>query len=155
MPGYCDVGSVDRAALAGLAAALNWLEDPSRRDRLARAQQYTARLEAAARELPGTTIHALTPPSSRLPTLALTARGRTPGELAAALLEHGVIGSAGIQCAPQAHDTLQTAPAGVLRLSFGPGSTLEDAGQAIDALSAILEERADRRPASGDAGTVR
>ena len=34
MPGYCDVGSVDRAALAGLEAGLRWLAAAEQSDRL-------------------------------------------------------------------------------------------------------------------------
>ena len=41
-PGWCDVGSVDRSALAGLAAGVKWLSDPNRRQRLTYARTLSS-----------------------------------------------------------------------------------------------------------------
>jgi selenocysteine lyase/cysteine desulfurase len=136
MPGACDVGSVDRAALAGLAAALDWLDDPSRADRLERARALIETIADALQGRRGVTLHGARDPERRLPTLALTVAGRTSGRLAEALARRGVIASGGLQCAPSAHDAIGTAPDGVLRLSAGPGN---DARDAEDAVAALLE----------------
>lgn len=79
MPGYCDVGSVDRAALAGLVAGLRWLAAPERSDRLERARRQAVRVHESLRELPDVTLHGFTAPGTRMPTVALTGKvwGRT------------------------------------------------------------------------------
>ena len=64
MPGYCDVGSVDRAALAGLAAGLDWLDHPERTKRLAKARQQIARITDAVTPLAGVELHGPTRPES-------------------------------------------------------------------------------------------
>ena len=137
-PGYCDVGSVDRAALAGLAAALGWLAEPGQADRLERARGLLERVTRRLEELPGITLHGPREPAARLPTLALTAAGRAPAELAAALAERGVVAAGGLQCAPLAHATLDTAPQGVLRLSLGPATGEEDVERALQVLLEVL-----------------
>ncbi len=136
MPGYCDGGSVDRAALAGLAAALEWLADPARADRLARARGRIARLTEAVATLPGVRVRGPVDVAAKLPTLALTVADHAPARLAAGLAGRGVVAAAGLQCAPLAHASLGTAPAGVLRLSVGPTNTDED----VDAAAAALRE---------------
>lgn len=138
MPGYCDVGSVDRAALAGLAAGLRWLTDPQRSDRLRRARRQAARIEESLREFPDVVCHGFAAPGSRMPVVAFTVKGRSPMELASALLERDVVASGGLQCAPLAHETLGTAPDGVLRISFGLGNEDGDEEIAVSALREIL-----------------
>lgn len=138
MPGYCDVGSVDRAALAGLAAGLRWLAAPERAGRLQQARDRTMRLQQSLEEMPGVTVHAFHAPAERMPIVAVTAADRSPAELASGLLERGVIASGGLQCAPLAHRTLGTEPEGVLRLSFGPGNAEGDEETAIRALQGVF-----------------
>lgn len=137
-PGYCDVGSVDRAALAGLAAALGWLAAPAQADRLARARALAARLWSALEGHPRVTLHGPAEPEARMPTVAITVEGAEPAALAARLAARGVIASGGQQCAPLAHRTLGTYPQGVLRFSFGPGNPPEDVDRALEALEAEL-----------------
>jgi selenocysteine lyase/cysteine desulfurase len=138
MPGYCDVGSVDRAALAGLVAGLRWLAAPERADRLQRARNQAMRLQQLLEQMPGITVHAFRAPSERMPTVALTAAGRSPAELASGLHARGVIASGGLQCAPLAHRTLGTEPGGVLRISFGPGNSAGDEDVPASALEEVL-----------------
>jgi selenocysteine lyase/cysteine desulfurase len=70
--------------------------------------------------------------------VAFTAKGRSPTELASALSERDLVASGGLQCAPLAHETLRTAPEGVLRISFGPGNEDGDEEIAVAALREIL-----------------
>ncbi|MGF1464565.1 MAG: aminotransferase class V-fold PLP-dependent enzyme [Sandaracinaceae bacterium] len=116
--GYCDTGSVDRAAVAGLAAAVGWLS--RRPDRLTAARTQLDRLEAGLRAVRGVHLHGATPVYRRVPTVCLTAEGWTAAALARALRARGVLAGAGLQCAPLAHRTLGTSPDGALRLSLGP-----------------------------------
>jgi cysteine desulfurase/selenocysteine lyase len=121
MPGYCDGGSVDRAALAGLAAGIEWLEHPDRADRLMRAR---ALVDTVARELeacPAIRLHGAAS-GERLPTLALTLEGRPSGDVAADLARRGITVGSGLQCAPLAHEALGTSSTGAVRISVGPAT---------------------------------
>lgn len=137
MPGYCDAGSVDRAALAGLVAALDWLEEPAAAGRLERARGRTERLAAALEVRPGVRLHGRRDPAARLPTVAFTREGASVEELARAFERRGVTVGAGLQCAPLAHGALGTAPDGVVRLSAGPMTTDGDVERALEVVAAL------------------
>lgn len=131
LPGYCDVGSVDRAALAGLVAALDWLDEPERADRLSRARALVERVAAALAERPGVRLLGMRDPAARLPTVAFTIDGRTPASIARAFETAGITVAAGEQCAPLAHAALGTASVGAVRLSAGPTTTTDDVERAL------------------------
>ena len=52
--------------------------------------------------------------------------------------EYGIMTRVGLHCAPNAHKTLGTYPAGTIRLSFGPENTQEELDAAIYGLKKIL-----------------
>jgi len=133
MPGYCDTGSVDRAALAGLVAGIGWLAE--RPDRLVRARRQIARLTGALPD--DAVVVGPRDATAKMPTLAFTWR-EPPAVVAARLRERGVLVSAGIQCAPLAHDTLGTEPDGVVRLSVGPATSDDAIDAACEALAEAL-----------------
>lgn len=134
MPGYCDTGSVDRIALAGLAAAVQWLSAPAQASRLQHARDMVSRLQEEVENLPGAILYGPKSPLKRMPTVAFTVNGLSPTEVADRLAARGVMASAGLQCAPLAHETLRTAPEGVVRLSLGPETTEAHAQKALSAL---------------------
>lgn len=131
MPDYCDTGSVDRAALAGLVAGFEWLAERPQRLDVARAQ-----IERVAEtvEALGAALHGPRPPEARVPTLAFTLPSLGSREVAARLRARDVLVSGGLQCARLAHETLGTAVDGVVRVSVGPATTDDE----VDALCAAL-----------------
>ncbi|EDM73652.1 cysteine desulfurase [Plesiocystis pacifica SIR-1] len=136
MAGYCDTGSVDRLALAGLVAGLEWLAAAARADRLARARAVVDRLAEGLRERGDATLHGPARSELRVPTLAFSLRGRSPEAVAEHLHARGVVASGGRQCAPMAHATLGT-PGGVVRVSAGPSTTIEAAARTLAALEGL------------------
>ncbi len=54
---------------------------------------------------------------------------------------------AGLHCSPAAHRSLGTAPAGTLRLSWGPETTDDDIDVAVEALRAVAERARSAEPA--------
>ena len=52
--------------------------------------------------------------------------------------EYGIMTRVGLHCAPNAHKTLGTYPAGTIRFSFGPENTREELNAAIYGLKKIL-----------------
>lgn len=53
----------------------------------------------------------------------------------------GIMTRVGLHCAPNAHKTLLTYPAGTIRFSFGPENTTDEVDAAVDALKKILVHR--------------
>ena len=134
MPGYCDVGSADLVALAGLHAALDWLAEPAQADRLPRARAQLERMTQVLEARDDVTLLGLRDPEARLPTVAFTVDGRTSAEAAASLRDAGLMVGSGLQCAPLAHEALRSAPDGAVRISVGPLTTDADVDQACDIL---------------------
>lgn len=137
MPGYCDTGSVDLAALAGLAASCRWLSQSARASRLRIARDLAQEFADSIRSLPGVTLHGEDPMQRKMPTVAITLDQESPAELAARLRAKGLISSGGFQCAPKAHFALGTDRHGVVRFSYGPLSQREDVELAAELLKSI------------------
>ena len=136
-PGYCDVGSVDRPALAGLAAGLEWLRKPGRQNRLAYARSLSQQVYAVAADLPNVAVFGADDINDRMPTVAFLLKGIDSNQCAARFLEREIVVSGGMQCAPLAHKSLETAPEGLVRISVGPMTTQDDIERAIEALVEI------------------
>lgn len=122
MPGYCDAGSVNMAAMLGMTAACRWLKEPSRQDRLVQAREFMTKIGDGIRELTEFQILHDVPFDQKMPSLAITHASVSAADLAARLKKLGIIASAGYQCSPQSHLALGTESAGVLRISIGPES---------------------------------
>lgn len=138
MPGYCDAGSVNLAAAAGLAAACSWLEAPAQQGRLETARELAAAFTESVRQMPQITVHHDALMENKVPTVAISVAGAASTDLANQLRVQGVIASGGLQCAPQAHRALGTAESGVLRFSFGPSNHPGDVHRAIEILEQLL-----------------
>ncbi len=131
MPGYCDVGGVNVAGLAGLAAGLEAFGE-GRQQRMDRACSLAKWFAEEARAIQGVEVfgHAgaaqtatISLRHERLPTAAAEAR----------LLAHGIRVRAGLHCAPDALEAIGT-PGGTIRVSFGSPSTPEHVRRALEAL---------------------
>lgn len=136
-PSYCDVGSVDRLALAGAAAAVDWLRQPEQTDRLSKARAITRRIHDAIDANTRSRLVGYQAAERKLPTVAFVVEGMASNEVSAALSQHGIIVASGYQCAPLAHESFGTSESGVVRVSVGPDQDGSAPDQFIDALTKI------------------
>lgn len=136
-PSYCDLGSVNLAAAAGLAAGLRWIEEGGVDALRAHTQGLVRRFLHGLEALPDFIVHGTTDPTARVATVSTTHPRQTPAELEALLRESGVIVRGGQHCAPMTHQALGTGAAGTLRFSFGPFNQPDDVDQALRALQAV------------------
>ncbi len=137
MPGYCDVGSADLSALAGLVAGMDWLDEGEQADLPSTARQRVERVAEAIEKRPGARLIGARDPARRLPTVAFVIDARRSADVAMHFRHRGILVASGLQCAPLAHETLGTAPDGVTRISAGPfadDGVIEAAVEAIQAL---------------------
>jgi selenocysteine lyase/cysteine desulfurase len=139
-PGYCDVGSVNLAGAAGLAAGLRWIAERGIDASGGRARRLAADAVDALREVPGCTILGGVA-AERSAAFSLRIAGLTPQRVEALLLRRGILVRAGAHCAPLALVALGE-PGGTLRVSFGATSDDGDAAAVVDALREITAEEA-------------
>lgn len=168
-PSFCDVGSVNVAGLAGLAAAVaTQLRAFPNGDfnsvgralaaRVAR-EMRAMRDEEAARGGPTLTIYGVhgsedaeggagreePPEPVTLSFISFNIAGFTAAECGTFLTERcGVVVNGSLQCAPEAHAALGTRHSfnGTARISFGPTNTDADATRCIEAVRALLRHSA-------------
>ncbi|MEO1527423.1 MAG: aminotransferase class V-fold PLP-dependent enzyme [Planctomycetota bacterium] len=130
-PGYCDVGSVDQVALAGLDAAVGWLRGLDAEANQLRALNQIVRIESELRRIDGVRLYGATA-DRRMPSLAFTVDGFSSTRVAKELAAVGVTVGSGFQCSPLGHTTLETDTDGVVRLSVGVDQADGEIDAAID-----------------------
>ncbi len=138
LPDRLEAGTPNSAGYAGLEASCAWLEDRG----VERVQAHEqALLELAAEgldRLPGVRTVGYQPGQPHTGTLSFLVEGGDNGELALWLdRSHGIQLRPGLHCAPAAHRRLGTAPAGTLRVGFGPFNTPAHAQRLVDAIAAF------------------
>ena len=138
MPDRLEAGTVNAPGLAGLAAAIAFVEERGVEAIHAREAALKARLRDGLSGIPGVSV--LSPPApDGVGIVTLATRGMAPSTLAHRLdAEWGVQGRAGLHCAPSAHRILGTLGQGALRLSVGWASTEEDVERALEGVDAIV-----------------
>lgn len=137
-PGYCDAGSVDRIALAGLHTAVGWLTRSDRSAQLALACDQIDQIETALIDA-GARCFRVNEPSRRMPSVAFSLNGRPSSEIAGSLRTLGITVGSGLQCSPLAHQTLGTESEGLVRISVGIGQDADDIETAIEAILRLAD----------------
>jgi selenocysteine lyase/cysteine desulfurase len=130
---FCDLGSVNVAGLAGLAAGFGYLGGFAS-STAERQRARTSQLVEAVRSHPRLRLLG-GEGAARVPTVA--AAHADPAAAERALRAAGVVARGGFHCAPFAHEALGCADTGSLRLSLGPGTTDEDVAQIVRALEGL------------------
>ena len=135
MPDRFEAGTLNLPGIMGLHAALVWLE----REGIHRIRQHelalTARFLEGLRDIPRLRAVGRRGAEGRAAVVSVACEGIDPAFLADALgREYGVLTRVGLHCAPNAHRTLGTYPAGTVRFSFGPWNTETHADAALTAL---------------------
>lgn len=135
MPELLEAGTVNTVGIAGLGAAVRVLQTWGVEAVRARESALTARLLDELAEIPGLRVHGPQDPARQVAVVSVTVDGWEPVDLAAALdSSFGIAVRPGLHCAPLAHMTLGTFPAGTVRLAPGYFTTDDDIDQAVDAL---------------------
>ncbi len=135
LPEALEAGTLNTVGIAGLGAALRFLQGRGLAAVQAHEAALAARLLAGLRDIPGVRTYGTADPRRRVGVVSLTMRGWEPVDLGAALdSAFGVAARAGLHCAPVAHRTLGTFPRGTVRLSPGIFTTDEEIDRALAAL---------------------
>jgi cysteine desulfurase/selenocysteine lyase len=139
LPHRYEAGNLNTPALAGLAAAAQFLKEQTVEAVASHEAALISRLYDGFKSINGVKLFGPTPAQPRAPVVSFSVEGYDPQEFAAALdAIAGVQCRAGLHCAPHQHEALGTLQlGGLVRLSVGWSTTPEEVDQAIEAAAAI------------------
>lgn len=150
LPDRFESGSHNAPGLAGLLAAVRWIEGRSlralREHELALSRRLAERLDG----IPGLRWFGPREAEQRVGVFSVRLTGLAPAELSAILEERfGILTRSGLHCAPWAHRAIGTlADGGTTRLSLGALLTLADVDAAAEALAALAHRAGTSAPAT-------
>jgi selenocysteine lyase/cysteine desulfurase len=143
LPDKYEIGSHNAIGLAGLAEGVSWVLGRG----VAPLREHDRRLSRLFLEMTDgvehLTVHGPRSLDDRTGVFSVNVAGMSPEELAARLeADFGILTRPGVHCAPLAHQTIGTHPAGTCRLSFGPFNTEDHIRHAAEALASIAQRAA-------------
>ncbi len=140
LPDKYESGTPNAVGLAGLGAGLDWIV--ARGVKSIRQHEMTLgrKLMDGLREISGVTVYGSPDASLRTAVVAFNIAGLPPSEVGQRLDEdYGILCRVGLHCAPAAHRTIGTFPAGTVRLSLGVFNTEKDIEATLTAIHAMLK----------------
>jgi len=145
-PWRLEAGTPNVAGLAGLAAGVRWVHARGVNTIQAHESQLIGLLIAGLTERLGASSHraggrvrivGTADPERRIGVVSLAVAGIDPHEIASILdAEHEIAVRPGLHCAPGAHRAVGTFPAGTVRVSVGPTTTVDEIERLLAALVA-------------------
>jgi len=145
LPDRFEPGTMNLPGILGLRAGLLWLKDVGMEHILEHERKLTALFLEGLKSVDkdGERIRAVGKKDTvhRTGVVSVQTLRREMAETAYCLEEtYGIMTRVGLHCAPSAHKTLGTYPAGTIRFSFGWWNTKEEVEAAIAALDALTKE---------------
>lgn len=138
LPYKFECGTANTVGIAGLAAGLNFISQEGREKVLAHEQELNARLAEGLSRIDGVTVYGAQRSEEQAPIISFNIAGTDPGEVGAILDQaFDIKVRAGLHCAPVAHKTLGTFPAGTVRVSPGYFNTGEQIEETLEAVKRI------------------
>lgn len=141
MPDGFEAGTHNLSGIAGLQAGIEFIYEVGLSTLYRHEHALLIQAEQALRDISGVTIHGPVDPAGRCSVLSFTVSGVDSAQLAAEL-DHGfnIAVRAGLHCAPLAHRTLGTFPAGTIRVSPGWFTTSEEIAFFSDAVVQCIDK---------------
>lgn len=134
MPMRLEAGTPNVAALAGLAAALQWHQRAGLEFACAE-HALASELRVGLRTSPGVHVYDSAPDERRVGIVSFTIDSFPVEDVAYILAESfGIICRCGLHCAPLIHAVIGSAPEGTIRFSVSGANTQDEITAAIDAV---------------------
>ncbi|MBQ3277101.1 MAG: aminotransferase class V-fold PLP-dependent enzyme [Oscillospiraceae bacterium] len=137
MPTHLEAGTLNAHGIAGLSAALDFLEETGIEAVQFREQALMRRFYEGVRDIPGVTVYGdFSRPHAGI--VALNIRNYDSGEVSDVLsVEYDIATRPGAHCAPRMHRALGTEGQGAVRFSFSWFNTEREIDTAIEAVEEI------------------
>lgn len=140
-PTRLEAGTLNSHGLAGLGAAMDYLEQMGRDTVRARECALARRFYEAVRVIPGVTIYGDFSTAERAPVVTLNISDLDSAEVSDELAERfGIATRPGAHCAPRLHRALGTVDQGAVRFSWGWANTEEETDAAAEAVRLLAAE---------------
>jgi cysteine desulfurase/selenocysteine lyase len=141
LPDMCESGTLNVVGLAGLEVGVRWVLERGveaiRAHEVALARTLIEGLQA----IPGVIVYGTSDAELQTATVSFNVAGMAPSEVGLRLDEqYGILCRVGLHCAPAAHKTIGTFPVGTVRFGLGAFNTVEEVGDAMDAVRQLAEE---------------
>ncbi|MEQ8907367.1 aminotransferase class V-fold PLP-dependent enzyme [Ekhidna sp.] len=126
-PTYCDAGSAPMMTIAGLTAGIKWMESKGWDQLITHRQRLVSQLRSGLASMESIEVIGSQTYGRYTAAVSIRSASLSISELKETLWsDHEILGSAGFQCAPLAHEALGTHQTGTFRLSVGPMNTEEE-----------------------------
>jgi len=140
-PDRYESGTPNTPGIAGLGAAVKFIEEVGIGSIRKKEDKLTHRLLTGLRKTKGVKIYGPSEDQPRAPVVSFNIDGAGSNEVAFALDKAFEIASrSGLHCAPDAHKTIGTLEEGTVRLSIGYFNTEEEIDAALEAVGHIAAE---------------
>lgn len=141
MPEALEAGTLNSHGIAGLRAALGWIQETGIDRIRQREQDLMMRFYEQVKTISGVTVYGDFSQKDRSPVVTLNIMGMGSSELSMILGEdYGISTRSGGHCAPLMHQALGTEKTGAVRFSFCCFNTEEEVDEAARAVKEIAEE---------------
>jgi cysteine desulfurase family protein len=138
LPDMCESGTANAVGLAGMAAGVRWVLEQGVGAIRQHELELTQRLIDGLQEIPGVTVFGGLDATHQTATVSFNIAGLEPSEVGLRLDdEHDIMSRVGLHCAPAAHKTLGTFPAGTVRFGLSAFNTLDQVDRATQAVRGI------------------
>jgi len=142
LPDKYEAGTPNTAGLAGLAAGVRYVLDRGLSEIRTHEQTLTRLLIGGLGKIAGVRVFGTRDANRQTAAVSFVIDGQPVSETALALDEQfAIMCRPGLHCAPQAHGTLGTMPAGTVRLAAGLFNSRTDIEQALDAVGRLAGAR--------------
>ena len=141
MPTALEAGTLNAHGLAGLRAAVDYLQETGIDSIRKTEQDLMWEFYRQVREIPGITVYGDFSQKERCPIVTLNVRDYDSSEVSDALfMNYGIATRPGAHCAPLMHHALGTVEQGAVRFSFSHYNTMEEINIAVSALRELAME---------------
>ena len=141
MPTALEAGTLNGHGIAGLGAAVRYLQETGLDAIRAKEQELMWEFYTQVRKIPGITVYGDFAAPERCAIVSLNVRDYDSGEVSDALsAEFGIATRPGAHCAPRMHQALGTVEQGAVRFSFSHYNTMEEIHIAVSALRELAQE---------------
>ncbi len=135
LPDKFESGTPNTAGYAGLTAGIDFILSRGLNAITAHEKHLTELFLQGIGDIAGITIYGIKDTARRIPVVSFNVRDMDPATVSLELDERfGIMSRPGLHCAPAAHKTIGTYPAGTVRFSFSYFNTEEQIITAIEAL---------------------
>jgi cysteine desulfurase / selenocysteine lyase len=142
LPDRFESGTPNAVGLAGLAAAVRWIEARGVAWIQEHEEALTRRLIAGLTAIDGVKVYGEHQANRQTATVSFNLAGWSPSEVGGRLdEEHGILCRVGLHCAPAAHRTLGTFPEGAVRFGMGVFTTEDEVDRAVASVAALARSK--------------